>query len=61
MLDVKRTHQIIVMHFVEGLSVRKIAQKLKIHRKTVSSRIEEYKQFKNGSAAENGPSSVYSR
>lgn len=58
MLDVKRTHQIIVMHFVEGLSVRKIAQKLKIHRKTVSSRIEEYKQFKNGLAAENGPSSA---
>lgn len=55
MLDVNRTHQIIAMHFVEGLSARKIAQKLKIHRKTVTSRIEEYNQFKNGIAAGEGP------
>jgi hypothetical protein len=44
------------MHFVEGLSVRKIAQKLKIHRKTVTSRIEQYNQFKNASGDENRPS-----
>lgn len=58
MLDVERTHQIILMHFVEGLSERKIAEKLKIHRNTVSSRIEEYKEFKNGSGSENGLSTV---
>lgn len=56
MLDVDITHQIILMHFVEGLSVRKIAQKLKIHRKTVTSRIEQYNHFKNGPGAEKSPS-----
>jgi len=56
MLDVETTHQIIFMHFVEGLSVRKIAQKLKIHRKTVTSRIEQYNRFKKGTGAVNGPS-----
>ncbi|MGH7239833.1 MAG: sigma factor-like helix-turn-helix DNA-binding protein, partial [Candidatus Saccharimonadales bacterium] len=58
MLDVEMTHQIILMHFVEGLSVRKIAQKLKIHRKTVTSRIEQYNRFKNGTGSEKGPSTI---
>lgn len=58
MLDVERTHQIIRLHFVEGLSVRKIAQKLKIHRNTVKSRIEQYTRFKNCAEAEKEASTV---
>lgn len=58
MLDVERTHQIVRLHFVEGLSVRKIARKLKIHRNTVKSRIDEYNQFKNEAGAEKGTSTV---
>ncbi|MDP1812054.1 MAG: ATP-binding protein [Sediminibacterium sp.] len=39
-------HQIILLFFRSGLSIRKIAKKLKIHRGTVSARIKEYEQFK---------------
>ncbi|MCK9402878.1 MAG: helix-turn-helix domain-containing protein [Chitinophagaceae bacterium] len=46
MLDVATNHQIILLFFREGLSIRKIAKKLKIHRGTVSARIKEYEQFK---------------
>lgn len=58
MLDVERTHQIIRLHFVEGLSVRKIARKLKIHRNTVKSRIEQYNRFKSSTGSEKGGSTV---
>jgi predicted DNA-binding protein YlxM (UPF0122 family) len=47
MLDVATNHQIILLFFREGLSIRKIAKKLKIHRGTVSARIKEYEQFKS--------------
>lgn len=54
MLDVDKTQQILLMHFAEGLSARKIAKKLGIHRKTVTSRIGQYNQFKNLSGAGKG-------
>lgn len=46
MLDVPTNHQIILLFFREGLSIRKIAKKLKINRRTVAARIKEYEQFK---------------
>ena len=46
MLQVETNHQIILLHFREGLSIRKIARKLKIHRDTVKARIDQYEQFK---------------
>jgi hypothetical protein len=46
MLEVETNHQIILLFFREGLSIRKIARKLKIHRDTVKARIDEYEQFK---------------
>jgi hypothetical protein len=46
MLEVETNHQIILMFFREGLSIRKIARKLKIHRSTVKARIDQYEQFK---------------
>lgn len=54
MLEVERTHQIIRLHFVEGLSIRKIARELKIHRKTVRSRINQYNQFKSDCESKKG-------
>lgn len=46
MLKVETSHQIILLYFREGLSIRKIAKKLKINARTVASRIKEYEQFK---------------
>lgn len=46
MLEVETNHQIILLYFREGLSLRKIAKKLKIHRDTVKARIDQYEQFK---------------
>ena len=46
MLEVETNHQIILMFYREGLSLRKIAKKLKIHRRTVKARIDQYEQFK---------------
>jgi Homeodomain-like domain len=46
MLQVETNHQIILLFFREGLSIRKIARKLKIHRDTVKARIDQYEQFK---------------
>ena len=46
MLDVATNHQIILLFFREGLSIRKIAAKLKINKRTVAARIKEYEAFK---------------
>ena len=46
MLEVETNHQIILMFYREGLSLRKIAKKLKIHRDTVKARIDQYEKFK---------------
>jgi len=46
MLKLETNHQIILLFFREGLSIRKIAKKLKINARTVASRIKEYEQFK---------------
>lgn len=51
MLDVETNHQIILLYFKEGLSQRKIAQTLKISRKTVKARVAEYERFKSQSAS----------
>jgi hypothetical protein len=57
MLDVETNHQIILLYFKEGLSQRKIAQQLKISRKTVNARVVEYERFKSQSASAD-PASV---
>lgn len=46
MLEVETNHQIILLYFREGLSQRKIAKQLTIHRDTVRARIVEYEAFK---------------
>lgn len=46
MLKVETNHQIILLFYREGLTLRQIAKKLKIHRDTVTSRINEYERFK---------------
>ena len=46
MLQVETNHQIILLYFREGLSIRKIAKKLKINFRTVAGRIKEYEEFK---------------
>ena len=46
MLEVETNHQIVLLFYREGLSLRKIAKKLKIHRRTVKARIDQYEQFK---------------
>jgi hypothetical protein len=46
MLKVGTSHQIVLLFFREGLSIRKIAKKLKINARTVASRIKEYEDFK---------------
>lgn len=58
MLDVELNHQIIRLHFVEGLSIRKIAQQLQVHRKTVRSRIDQYNQFKSATETNKDDSSA---
>ena len=46
MLEVETNHQIILLFYREGLSLRQIAKKLKVHRRTVKARIDQYEQFK---------------
>jgi len=46
MLDVETNHQIILLYFKEGLSLRKIAKQLRISRNTVKARIVENERFK---------------
>lgn len=46
MLDVEVNHQIILLYFREGLSLRKIAQQLRISRDTVKARVDAYERFK---------------
>jgi len=46
MLKVETNHQIILLFYREGLSIRQIAKRLTIHRDTVKSRIDEYERFK---------------
>jgi len=52
MLDVETNHQIILLYFKEGFSLRKIARQLCISRDTVKARIVEYEQFKALPAAD---------
>ena len=47
MLDVEVNHQIIVLYYREGLSLRKIAQQLRISRDTVKARVEAHERFKS--------------
>lgn len=47
MLEVETNHQVILLFYREGLSLRQIAKKLKIHRRTVKARIDQYEQFKS--------------
>lgn len=47
MLDVEVNHQIILLYFREGLSLRKIAQQLRISRDTVKARVDAYERFKS--------------
>jgi len=47
MLDVETNHQIILLYFREGLSLRKIAKQLRISRDTVKARIVAYERFKS--------------
>lgn len=46
MLEVETNHQMILLFYREGLSLRQIAKKLKVHRRTVKARIDQYEQFK---------------
>lgn len=52
MLEVETNHQIILLYYREGLSVRKIARQLKLHRNTVKDRIEQHVRFKTAPAAD---------
>lgn len=47
MLEVETNHKIILLYYREGLSQRKIAKQLNIHRKTVRDRLSEYEAFKS--------------
>ena len=46
MLQVQTNHQIVLLHFREGLSSRKIAKKLKINFLAVAGLIREFEEFK---------------
>jgi transposase/cation transport regulator ChaB len=46
MLEVETNHQIILLYYREGLSIRKIARQLELHRNTVKERIAQYARFK---------------
>lgn len=62
MLEVETNHQIILLYFREGLSQRKIALKLKIHRDTVKDHITQYEKFKAASASDkDDPKSLLSQ
>lgn len=52
MLEVETNHQIILLYYREGLSVRKIARQLKLHRSTVKDRIEQHVRFKAAPATD---------
>ncbi len=52
MLEVETNHQIILLYYREGLSIRKIAKQLEVHRRTVKARIEQHEQYKRASAVE---------
>jgi hypothetical protein len=54
MLKVETSHQIVLLFFREGLSIRKIAKKLKINARTVASRIKEYEDFKASPLSDQG-------
>jgi len=59
MLEVETNHQIILLYYREGLSQRKIAKKLNIHRLTVKARLEEYELFRASPlSAQDKPSSL---
>ncbi|RAJ24979.1 Homeodomain-like domain-containing protein, partial [Pedobacter cryoconitis] len=47
MLEVETNHKIILLYYREGLSQRKIAKQLHIHRRTVRERLAEYELFKS--------------
>lgn len=47
MLDVETNHEIILLYFREGLSLRAISRQLKISRDTVKARIVAYERFKS--------------
>jgi transposase len=52
MLQMETNHRIIILYYREGLSIRKIARELNIHRNTVKARIEEHERFKSCSTSE---------
>lgn len=49
MLDVDVNHRIILMYFREHLSLRQISKQLNICRKTITLRVNQYKEFQAGS------------
>jgi len=62
MLEVETNHQIILLFFREGKSIRAIAKKLEIHRSTVKARIEQYERFKAApSSDQDNPKSLVSQ
>ncbi len=59
MLEVETNHQIILLYFREGYSLRKIAKQLKVHRDTVKRHIAQYEQFKSApSSDQDNPKSL---
>ena len=52
MLQLETNHQIILLYYREGLSIRKIASRLNIHRKTVKDRIDQHERYKTAPVAE---------
>ena len=46
MLKVDTNHQIIFLFYREGLSIRQISKKLKVHRRTIKARLDQYEKFK---------------
>ena len=42
----------LLLHYREGLSIRKIASQLNIHRKTVKARLDQHERYKSASVAE---------
>jgi len=52
MLQLETNHQIILLYYREGLSIRKIASQLNIHRKTVKARIDQHERYKSATPSE---------
>lgn len=50
MLDVKTNHQIILLYFKEGLSLRKMAKQLRISKNTIKADVVGYERLKALSA-----------